>query len=83
MNRDAVKRAARTFIYSFLGLMLPAVLGFANDISAWAASNGQGAFPDARNLTYALVAAVMAGVIAVVNYVGVLLEDGSGKQFLR
>ena len=80
---DAVRRALRTFVIAFLGIAVPGFLGFLQDVTAWAAGNGQHPFPDAHNLTFLLVSAVSAAMIAVLNLVWVVIEDTSGHAMLR
>lgn len=83
VTRDAVRRAVRTFLIAFLGIAVPGFLGFLNDVTSWAASNGQKAFPDAHNLTFILVSAASAAMIAILNLVWVAVEDKSGHALLR
>lgn len=83
ITRDAVNRAVRTFVIAFLGIAVPGLLGFLNDVTAWAAANGQSSFPDAENLTFLLVSAASAAMIALLNLVWVAVEDYSGHAMLR
>jgi hypothetical protein len=80
---DAVRRAVRTFVIAFLGIAVPGFLGFLNDVTAWASANGQRPFPDAHNLTFILVSAVSAAMIAILNLLWVVVEDMSGHALLR
>lgn len=80
---DSVKRILRTFVVSFVGIALPGVLGFMHDVTAWANSNGQAAFPDAHNLTYLGVSALSAGMIAALNALLIVGENATGKGLLR
>lgn len=82
-TNDSLKRAARTFVIAFLVILVPGGLGLINSVSAWAASNGQTAFPDWHNATYLLVSAVTAGFIAVGNLIVNWLEDATGKPIGR
>lgn len=83
ISRDNLKRAARTFLVTFVTLFGSGSLGFLKDVSAWAASNGQRAFPDYHNLSYLAVTALIAALTAAVNIIWVAIEDGLGKGFLR
>jgi len=83
IGSDAVRRAVRTFLIAFVGIAVPGFLGFLNDVTAWASTNGQRGFPDAHNLSFLLVSAASAGMIAVLNLVWVLIEDKSGHALLR
>lgn len=83
ISRDNLKRAARTFVIAFLGIAVPGFLGFMKAVTDWASASGQKPFPDAHNLTYLLVSAVSAAMIAVVNVVWVAVEDATGKGLLR
>jgi DNA-binding transcriptional LysR family regulator len=73
----------RTFVITFAGLFVPGLLGWLNDLTAWAGSNGQRPFPDAHNLSYLLVSAVAAGAVTVVNALWLIAENASGKGLLR
>lgn len=83
LDGDAVRRVIRTFLVAFLGLAIPGFLGWLNDLTTWANSHGQKPFPDAHSLVYLAVAAIGAGVIAVLNAIVVMIENGTGKAFLR
>lgn len=80
---DAIRRGLRTFGIAFVGIELPGWLGFLNDVTAWASSSGQRAFPDAHNLSFLFVGGVSAGMIAVLNVVVVAIEDKTGRAVLR
>lgn len=83
MSGDAVRRAIRTFVISFLGILIPGALQFMNDVTAWAAQKGQAPFPDWNEVSYLLVAAICAGMIALLNLIWNWVEDKTGKGFLR
>lgn len=83
MTRDSVRRALRTFLISFTALFVPGLLGWLNALTEWARNEGQTPFPDARSLAYVGVAAIVAGVIAVVNLLWNLVEDKAGAGLLR
>lgn len=80
---DSVRRVIRTFIISSAFIFLPGALGWLNDLTAWASSDGQRPFPDAHNLSYLLVSAVAGGLIAVGNALVIAVENVSGRGFLR
>lgn len=82
-RHEGVRRVLRTFLYAFLGLAVPGVFGWLNDLTAWATSNGQAAFPDARNLGFLAVAAISAGSVALINGLGIWLENSMGRAILR
>jgi hypothetical protein len=83
LNNQSVRRALRTFVISTLALAIPGLLGWLNALTEWAAGEGSTPFPDARGLLFVVVAAITAGVIAVVNLVWNWIEDVSGKAMLR
>jgi hypothetical protein len=84
LNRhDGVMRVLRTFVYAFLGLAIPGLLGWLHDLTEWANSQGQSPFPDAHSLAFIGVAAISAGSIAVINALGIWLENATGRAVLR
>lgn len=83
MSQDGMRRTIRTFLIAFFGIFLPGALQFLHEVTAWANSGGQKAFPDMHSASFILVAAVCAGMIALLNMVVVWLEDTTGKGFLR
>jgi hypothetical protein len=83
MSRESVRRAIRTFLQSFLALMVPGFLGWLHALTEWARAEGQVPFPDGRSLAYLGVSAIVAGVIAVVNLLWNVVEDATGRGFLR
>lgn len=80
---DGFRRVLRTFLIAFLGLLVPGALGWLNDLTEWARSEGQAPLPDARSLAYVGVMAVGAGFIAVLNALWIGVEDATGKGVLR
>ena len=80
---DGFRRVVRTYLFAFLGTALPGLLGWLNDLTKWAADQGQTPLPDARSLAYLGVAAISAGFIALINGLWVAGEDATGKGFLR
>lgn len=83
MSRESIRRAIRTFLAAVLGLWIPGLLGWLNQLTEWAHGEGSTPFPDAHGLAYLGVAAISAGVIATVQLVINGIEDASGKGFLR
>lgn len=83
LRNKSVRRAIRTFVIATLTLAVPGLLGWLNDLTAWAASEGGTPFPDARGLAYLAVSAIVGGVISLVNLLWNWIEDTSGHGFLR
>lgn len=79
-DSDAVKRVARTFVYAFLGILVPGLLGWLGDLTDWARANGQAPLPDAHSLAYLGVAAIGAGFVAVLNALGIVIENATGVK---
>lgn len=83
VSTESLKRVARTFVIAFLGIFLPGALGFLHGLTDWAGSQGQTPFPDMHSLAFVLLAAIVAGLIALVNLIVVWLEDATGRALLR
>lgn len=83
MTRDSLRRALRTFIITTLALFVPGLLGWLNELTAWARGEGSTPFPDAHGLAYLGVSAIVAGVIALVNLLWNAIEDAYGRGLLR
>ena len=83
MTRDSVRRALRTFVITTLALFIPGLLGWLNELTMWAADEGQRPFPDGHGLVYLGVSAIVAGVVAVVNLLWNAVEDKAGVGLLR
>jgi cytochrome c biogenesis protein CcdA len=81
--KDALKGAVRSFLFAFAALAIPAAFGVLNDITAWAASNGQHTLPNWRNLSFVGMNALVAGLVAAVTFIVRALENMTGKSFLR
>ena len=64
MTRDSVRRALRTFVITTLALFIPGLLGWLNELTAWANSAGERPFPDGHGLAFLGVSAIVAGVVA-------------------
>lgn len=82
-THPGVRRVLRTFVYAFLGLLIPGLLGFLGEVTEWANAAGATPFPDAWSLAYVGVSAIAAGTVAVVNALGIWLENATGRTFLR
>lgn len=80
---EAVRKALRTFLIATFGLALPGLLGWLNDLTDWAHSQGTTPFPDAHGLMFILVSAIAGGFIAVLNFLVIVVEDATGHAFLR
>ena len=83
MTRESVRRAIRTFAAAFLALFIPGLLGWLNALTEWAEGQGSTPFPDASGLAYLGVSAIVAGVVALVQFGWNAVEDASGHGFLR
>ena len=83
ISADALRRALRTFVITTIGLFIPGLLGWLNDLTQWAADNGQHPFPNGHGLVYLGVSAVVAGVVAVINLLWNAVEDKVGSGMLR
>lgn len=83
ISKSSVYRAARTFVVATLALFIPGLLGWLNDLTAWASSEGSTPFPDATGLAYLAVSAITGGVIALTQLAWNYVEDLIGKGFLR
>lgn len=68
---DAVKRAARTFAQAFVGTIV------ASGVLSAVGDDGVIDFSDVSTLGKAAVAAVTAGLVAVVSFVQNALEDNT------
>jgi hypothetical protein len=80
---DSLNRVVRTFLIAFFAVAIPGSLDWLHDLTAWANDGGQAAFPNAHSLAFLGLSAVLAGVIAALNFVVVLLENWLGHGFLR
>ena len=83
MTKESLRRTIRTFLQSFLALMVPGLLGWLNALTEWSRAQGQAPFPDAHSLAYLGVSAITAGVISVVTLLWNAVEDASGVGVLR
>lgn len=80
---DAAKGALRVWLITTLGLFIPGMLGWIAEVTEWASQRGAPPFPDPSNLAYLFVAALTAGFPAAVAGIWRLIENGTGKTFLR
>lgn len=78
MMSDSLKRVARTFVIAFVGVALPGALSWLHNLTTWANDGGQTAFPDAKSLAFLGISAIIAGFIAALNLIVVLIEDATG-----
>lgn len=83
LTSNPVRSAARMFLITFLALFVPGLLGWLNDLTEWARSQGQAPFPDFGSLAYLAVTAIVAGVVGLVKLLWVWVEDTTGKSVLR
>ena len=79
---DALKSALRVWVFTTLGLWIPGLLGWVNEVSSWAAQKGAPAFPDPTNLAFLFVAALTAAFPAAVAGVVRYLENVAGHSVL-
>lgn len=69
--KDALSRALRTFLQAFLGVLLTAWVGL---------SLAPGDLPTWDVMQRVLIAATVAGVIALLTAIQNILEDASGRS---
>jgi hypothetical protein len=79
---DAAKSAALVWLYGTLGLFVPGMFGWINEVSKWASEKGAQPFPDPSNLAFVFVAALTAAFPAGVAFLIRFIENVSGKQIL-
>jgi len=80
--KDAFKSAALVWVFTTVGLFIPGLLGWINDVTKWADQKGAPPFPDPSNLGYLFVAALTAAFPAAVAGIVRYIENVSGKQML-
>jgi hypothetical protein len=83
MTQDSLFRAIRTFVITTLGLFVPGLLGWLHELTNWAKAEGEVPFPDGKGLAFLGVSACVAGVVAVVNLIWNVIEEGTGKAMWR
>lgn len=79
---DAGKAALRVWVFTTIGLWIPGLLGWINEVTKWADQKGAPPFPDPSNLAYLFVAALTAAFPAAVAGIVRLVEDFSGHSAL-
>lgn len=67
--KNSLKAAAWTALFTFLGMFGITLLGFLQEVASWAGSSGTTPFPEVSVLGYGLIAAAVAAVIGIVNFV--------------
>jgi hypothetical protein len=72
---DPVRRALRTGIQVFVGVFLVGLLGWIQNVAAWASSTDDSAFPSVSPLGKLAVAALSAAATAMVAYTQNAMED--------
>lgn len=83
---NAWKAAVSTAVISFVSLFAMSLLGFLGDVTDWANGSG-GDFPSVAPLGKALISAVVASVIGLINWVIRSLQahsasiPGAGPQY--
>jgi hypothetical protein len=75
-----VKYAIRSFLLAFFPLFIPGALGWLNDWTQWAPGRP---YPDFAPVAAGLVAAVVAGVVAVFTLIVRGIEGKFGLALLR
>lgn len=80
--KDAAKSALRVWVFTTLGLWIPGLLGWINEVTKWADQKGAPAFPDPSNLGYLFVAALTAAFPAAVAGLVRYVENLSGHVAL-
>lgn len=79
---DALKSALRVWVFTTLGLWIPGLLGWVNEVSSWAEQKGAPAFPDPSNLAFLFVAALTAAFPSAVAGLVRLVENLAGHSVL-
>lgn len=80
--RDALLSAALVWLYTTVGLWIPGLLGWINEVTKWADQKGAPPFPDPSNLAYLFVAALTGAFPAAVAGILRYIENVSGKSIL-
>ena len=80
--KDALKSAVLVWLFTTVGLFLPGMLGWINEVTQWAAQKGAPPFPDPSNLGYLFVAAITAAFPAAVAGLVRYIENFTGKTLL-
>jgi hypothetical protein len=80
--KDAAKATLRVWIFTTVGLWVPGLLGWINEVTRWADQRGAPPFPDPSNLAFLFVAALTAAFPAAVAGLVRLFEDAAGTSIL-
>lgn len=80
--KDALKSAGLVFIYTTIGLWIPGLLGWINEVTQWANQKGAPPFPDPSNLAFLFVAALTAAFPAAVAFLVRFFENTTGAKLL-
>jgi hypothetical protein len=85
--RDALKSARNVFLFGFLGILGPALLGWLGQVKDWADSSGGNPFPSTSALGYvaisAGIAAAPAALAGIWRAAQVLLELGNPPSYAK
>ena len=76
----AFRSALRVATYTFLGVFLPALLGWLSDVNDWVNSDGS-AFPSVSTLTKAAVSAFSAVLSGALAYVYNRVPLGASSSY--
>lgn len=76
--KDAAKSALRVWIFTTIGLWIPGLLGWINEVTQWANQKGAPPFPDPSNVAFLFVAALTAAFPAAVAGIVRIIENASG-----
>jgi hypothetical protein len=80
--KDAAKSAGLVWLFTTVGLFLPGMLGWINEVTQWASQKGAPPFPDPSNLGYLFVAAITAAFPAAVAGIVRYIENATGQPLL-
>jgi len=80
--RDAFKSAFLVWLFTTVGLFIPGMLGWINEVTSWANQQGAPPFPDPSNLAYLFVAALTAAFPAAVAGVVRFVENATQTRLL-
>lgn len=80
--KDAAKSAALVWLYTTVGLWIPGLLGWINEVTNWANQKGAPPFPDPSNVAFLFVAALTGAFPAALAGIVRYIENVSGKSLL-
>lgn len=80
--KDAAKSFATVWLFTTIGLWIPGLLGWINEVTNWANQKGAPPFPDPSNLAFLFVAALTAAFPAAVAGIVRYIENVSGQKLL-